>query len=267
MTDRFPSQTTWQVTDFLNETVLNGGPYNEIFKAYEEAYCLNKAGCYQFTILDSTSDGICCDWFSGNGRYKLYFDTILIQEGGNFNGEESSILLGTACPSPIPSMRPSFEPSTQPTISMQPSQFPTKLPSSHPSNSPTVSLQPSNAPSNSPTEACPVGHFANSSAEECQLCPPGTYQDTPSYKDRCIHCQAGTYQPEKNATTCIRCEPGTFQPKTGQTQCLKCRAGGYCASEQTGTCDGGFVPCRVGTYNNVTGQNNVTACLPCPNGK
>ena len=78
MTDRFPSQTTWQVTDFVNETVLNGGPYNEIFKTYEEAYCLNKAGCYQFTILDSASDGICCDWFNGNGRYELYFDSIFL---------------------------------------------------------------------------------------------------------------------------------------------------------------------------------------------
>ena len=123
MTDRFPSQTTWQVTDILNQTVLNGGPYNEIFKAYKETYCLNKAGCYQFTILDSASDGICCEWFSGNGRYKLYFDSILVQEGGNFTIEESSILLGTACPSPIPSIRPSSKPSTRPIVITQPSYF------------------------------------------------------------------------------------------------------------------------------------------------
>jgi len=267
MTDRFPSQTTWQVTDFLNETVLNGGPYNEIFKAYEEAYCLNKTGCYQFRILDSASDGICCGWFSGNGRYKLYLDSILVQEGGNFTGEESSILLGTACPSSIPSMRPSSEPSTWPTISTQPSQFPTKLPSSHPSNSPSESLQPSNIPSNSPTEACPVGHFANSSTEECQLCPPGTFQSKSTYSYSCIECQAGEYQPREGQTECMKCEKGQFQPNEGEAKCLPCRAGGYCASEQTGTCDGGFIPCGVGTYNSETGQDNVTACLSCPTGK
>jgi len=265
ITDRFPKQTTWQVANLANKTILNGGPYDELFSAYQEAHCIDKKGCYQFTIEDSASDGICCKWFSGNGIYKLYFDSsIPIQEGGNFTGEESSILFGDTCPSPIPSMRPSSKPSTRPTTSMQPSELPTKLPSNQPSNSPTESLQPSNVPSNSPTEACPAGTFANFTSRLCQLCQPGTYQRTPSYKDRCINCQAGEYQPDEGGTECMKCKSGEFQPKEGQAQCLLCRAGGYCASEQTGTCDGGFIPCRVGTYNNETGQSNITACLPCP---
>ena len=65
----------------------------------------------------------------------------------------------------------------------------------------------------------------------------------------------------------MRFKRGEFQPKKGQAQCLKCQAGGYCTSEQSGTCDGGFITCQVGTYNNKTGQDDVTACLPCPIGK
>merc|ERR1719469_594985 len=89
---------------------------------------------------------------------------------------------------------------------MQPSELPTQLPSDKPSNSPTVSLQPSNVPSNSPTEACPVGEFANSTTKECELCLPGTYQDTPSYSDSCRKCQTGYYQPGEGKTECMKCE-------------------------------------------------------------
>jgi len=267
ITDRFPKQITWQVTNLQNQTIIYGGPYDEIFSTYEEAYCLVKESCYQFTIQDSASDGMCCKWFSGNnGSYKLYFDSIPIMEGGNFTGKESSILLGDTCPSPIPSMMPSSKPSTRPTTSMQPSEIPTILPSNQPSNPPTDSLQPSSVPSNSPTEACPVGSFANITSRVCQLCRPGTYQNVPSYSDSCTPCEVGEYQPDEGGTNCIQCERGTFQPKTGQSQCLQCRAGGYCASEQSGTCDGGFTPCQVGTYNGKIGQDDISACLPCPNG-
>jgi len=266
VTDRFPKQTTWQVINLQNEIVFNGGPYDKLFTAYQEAQCLVKEGCYEFTIQDSASDGICCNWFSGNGRYKLHFDSTLVQEGDNFSEQESSILFGDTCPSPIPSLIPSSKPTTHPTTSMQPSEFPTKLPSNQPSNPPTESLEPSSVPSNSPTKACSAGSFANFTTRACQSCPPGTYQNTATYADKCINCEVGTYQPDKGGKICIQCERGTFQPIVGQTQCLQCRAGGYCASEQFGTCEGGFKPCRVGTYNNKTGQDDETACVPCPIG-
>ena len=224
-------QTTWRVDNLQNRTILNGGPYDNIFSAYQEAHCLDKDGCYQFTIQDSASDGMCCNWFSGNGSYQLYFDSTRVMKGGSFGGEESSALLGHTCPSPIPSMIPSSKPSTQPSISMQPSEFPTKLPSYQPSYSPSESLQPSNVPSNSPTKSCPVGHFANSSAEECQLCSPGTFQSQSTYSYSCIECQAGEYQPKEGGTQCMKCKRGEYQPRTDQTQCIQCQAGGYCASE------------------------------------
>jgi len=265
-TDRFPKQTSWQVTNLENNTVLNGDPYDKLFSYYQKVLCLDDEACYRFTIQDSASNGICCDWFSGNGIYELYFDSFLIQEGGNFTAEESSILFGGACPSPVPSMIPSSKPSTRPTTSTQPSAFPTKVPSNQPSNYPTESLLPSNVPSNSPTKACPVGSFANSTAKECQLCPPGTYQNAPSYSYACSNCKAGEYQPNEGQTKCLTCNTGQFQPQQGQVKCEQCRAGGYCSSNKTGACDGGFIPCPIGTHNNAIGQDNATACRPCPAG-
>ena len=61
---------------------------------------------------------------------------------------------------------------------------------------------------------------------------------------------------------------GTYQPLEGQTECKECRAGGFCANdaEDAATCDGGFVPCEIGTFNNMTGSYNNNSCLPCPLG-
>jgi len=271
ITDRFPMQITWQVTDFFqNETVLNGGPYDDMFSAYEEAHCLAKEGCYQFTILDSASDGICCDWFSGNGMYTLFFDSILIREGGDFSIEEHSILLGDTCPSPIPSLRPSSSNSSslshKPTLPPTNSSTLSPKPSNVSSTLHSLSLQPSNVPSLSPTKACPVGHFANSTSNKCESCHPGTYQSQAMHSESCLECQPGTYQPNKNGTGCLTCESGTFQQEAKQAMCNMCRAGGYCSIIQAGACDGGFTPCPVGTYNDKEGQDNVAACRLCPEG-
>jgi len=262
-TDRFPKQTTWDVKNSQDETVLSGGPYDEMFTFHSESYCLNQ-GCYQFAIQDLSSDGICCDWFAGNGKYKLYFDSVLVQEGGNFTSEEISIPIGKICPSPSPSI--SSKPSLQPTLSMQPSEFPSTEPSNQPSTGPTISHQPSTIPSSHPTAACPVGTYSNSSIPKCQPCSPGSYQDEETYSNTCKKCETGSYQPEEGMSKCIPCGNGTFQEAIGQAQCKECRAGGYCSAEKIGTCDGGFTPCPIGTFNGVTGATNATSCLPCPTG-
>lgn len=251
-TNRFPQQTTWQVDNLQSETVISGGPYDKLFSDYQENHCLDNGACHQFTIQDSASDGICCDWFSGDGTYALYIDSILIKEGGNFTGEVSSILFGNTCPSPIPSMGATSKPSTQPSQSMQPSNSPTH--------------EPSNSPSYSPTAICPAGTFTNSTSRKCQVCPPGTFQDKPTYKEQCSNCEAGKYQPNEGQTKCMTCNRGKFQPQQGQVKCDQCRAGGYCPSDNTGACDGGFIPCPIGTHNNETGQGNASACLLCPPG-
>jgi len=49
-------------------------------------------------------------------------------------------------------------------------------------------------------------------------------------------------------------------------KCKECRAGGYCSAQKTQTCDGGFTPCPVGTFNDEMGATNATSCLSCPTG-
>lgn len=72
-TDDYPNETTWQVTDG-GTVVASGGPYSVDFTAFTENICL-PVGCYDFEILDSFGDGICCG--EGNGNY------ILTDAGGN----------------------------------------------------------------------------------------------------------------------------------------------------------------------------------------
>ena len=43
--------------------------------------------------------------------------------------------------------------------------------------------------------------------------------------------------------------------------------GGYCDGARSVTCDGGFKPCRTGTYNDKEGQYSEKACIPCKAGK
>jgi len=96
-TDRFPHQTTWDVKNSEGGTVLSGGPYDELFTSYSESHCLN-SGCYTFTIRDTGRDGLCCDWFAGEGEYKLLFNSLKVKEGGEFESEES-IVFGDVCSS------------------------------------------------------------------------------------------------------------------------------------------------------------------------
>ena len=69
MTDDFPAETTWQITDPNNNIVAQAGPYTTANSMENATFCLNQGICYNFTILDSEGDGICCDF--GNGSYTV----------------------------------------------------------------------------------------------------------------------------------------------------------------------------------------------------
>ena len=85
LTDMYGSETTWEVVDLDNNlSVTKGGPCASS-TLMKDSSCLSN-GSYEFRIFDTSGDGICCSY--GSGNYKLSLDGKLLKEGGNFNSSE-----------------------------------------------------------------------------------------------------------------------------------------------------------------------------------
>ena len=224
-----------------------------MFAFHSETNCLDK-DCYRFTIQDSSSDGLCCNWFTGNGKYELFLDSVLIKEGGNFTSEESSIQFGIECPSSAPSI------SSSPSTSISPTEQKPPCP-------PGTFVNKTETDFESRCHPCPTGSYQNEETRSatCIKCKEGSYQDEKG-RTSCNLCLAGTYQADEGKPKCDSCPRGSFQVAVGQTECNECRAGGYCDTSLSGTCDGGFKPCGAGTYSNLKGRHSESSCLPCPAG-
>ena len=48
-------------------------------------------GVYNFTIMDSFADGLCCFDDESNGKYRIVVDGSLILEGGEYGESETTI--------------------------------------------------------------------------------------------------------------------------------------------------------------------------------
>ena len=85
LTDNYPAETTWNVTDASGSIVLEGGPYDGSQTTYTSTVCL-VPGCYTLTVNDSFGDGLQHNGIVGD--YTLTDDngTVLAEiiEGGNF---------------------------------------------------------------------------------------------------------------------------------------------------------------------------------------
>ena len=81
LTDNYPGETTWTVTDESGATVMSGGPYSASGTTYTSTACL-EVGCYNLNFFDSFGDGICCSY--GIGNYTLTIDGQTILSGGEF---------------------------------------------------------------------------------------------------------------------------------------------------------------------------------------
>lgn len=74
-TDRYASETTWEVTNAAGTVVASGGPWanlsanGQTVRATVNVNNLVPDQCYRFTIYDSYGDGICCDY--GNGAFSV----------------------------------------------------------------------------------------------------------------------------------------------------------------------------------------------------
>ena len=57
LTDDYPAETTWIITDSNGDLLISGGPYEEGQTTYNEQICLG-AGSYTLSINDSYGDGM-----------------------------------------------------------------------------------------------------------------------------------------------------------------------------------------------------------------
>ena len=87
LTDFYPTETTWSVTNDAGEEVWSGGPYAATETTYSESLSL-PCGCYTLEVVDSYGDGICCGQY-GDGNYTLTAGEEVLASGddwGNDNG-------------------------------------------------------------------------------------------------------------------------------------------------------------------------------------
>ncbi len=88
-TDNLPEQTSWRLERTSGIPLFSGGPYPGMADTtITERWCLDSDICYNFRIIDSGGNGICCDF--GEGTYSLVDEDgkVLINSSGEFGGEE-----------------------------------------------------------------------------------------------------------------------------------------------------------------------------------
>ncbi|MCH2215960.1 MAG: T9SS type A sorting domain-containing protein [Flavobacteriales bacterium] len=87
--DDYPTETTWVITDQLNQTIKSGGPYSAADDPVSVGVCLPADQCFDFTILDEAGDGLCCGF--GLGSYEVLDNNgNVVASGGEFEISETS---------------------------------------------------------------------------------------------------------------------------------------------------------------------------------
>lgn len=87
LTDEYPEETSWELTDEAGNVVWNGGGYTSATTTYEEFICL-PAGCYNLTVFDQYGDGMCCEY--GTGAFTLFAGGEVLATGGQFASSSSA---------------------------------------------------------------------------------------------------------------------------------------------------------------------------------
>ena len=88
LTDNYPAETTWNITDASGSIVLEGGPYDESQTTYTSTVCL-VPGCYTLTVDDSFGDGLQHNNVVGDYTLTDENGAVLAEmiEGGNFGSQ------------------------------------------------------------------------------------------------------------------------------------------------------------------------------------
>lgn len=85
--DNYPEETSWEIANNSN-VLYSGGLYPNAADGSQITldFCL-PAGCYNFTMMDTEGDGICCSY--GLGNYELVNDqNTILASGGDFSLQE-----------------------------------------------------------------------------------------------------------------------------------------------------------------------------------
>ena len=88
LTDNYPAETTWFITNSNGDLLISGGPYSEGQTIYNEQICVG-AGSYTLSINDSYGDGMQFEGVIGSYVLTDGGGNILAQivEGGNFGAD------------------------------------------------------------------------------------------------------------------------------------------------------------------------------------
>ena len=104
LTDRYPAETTWTLDNQCGEqtsvgaqtTPLRGGPYDSKLTWFSAKSRL-PASSYEFNIVDTYGDGLCCDY--GSGGYSILVDGVVIHTSNGKFARTETKSFGT-CESP-----------------------------------------------------------------------------------------------------------------------------------------------------------------------
>jgi photosystem II stability/assembly factor-like uncharacterized protein len=102
ITDRWGSETTWEVYDENDEKVAGGGPYvteqvNGEYPQADEIICI-PAGCFDFIIYDSYGDGMCCGYGNGSFAVSTLAGDTLLSGGSGWDDSDTLAYCPVQCP-------------------------------------------------------------------------------------------------------------------------------------------------------------------------
>ena len=88
LTDNYPAETTWMITDAFGTIVTSGGPYSEALTLYSETICVGP-GTYTLSVNDSYGDGMQFEGVIGNYILTDSDGNILAEiiDGANFGAQ------------------------------------------------------------------------------------------------------------------------------------------------------------------------------------
>lgn len=118
---------------------------------------------------------------------------------------------------------------------------------------------------------CKKGAAKRRRSTQCELCPPGTFNERFSggRSSYCRQCELGYFQSEPGQPRCNACVGNSFSKKNCRA-CIKCPRGQSLIGKKCGTCPpgafykeyrGGCVKCYANTFKPEEG---LGPCIPCP---